>query len=519
MDPQVAYLVGQELNLDQQIAVSQRRFGRNHRTTQNLQTQLDVVRGDLTPLREQKLIEFIDLRREQIRTAYLTQQGALQTALDELMMAEAEQKDQDGKLANYLDLVQELDWMREQSQELNSFILDLDRVVRSRNAIQISVAKRAVDPLQKSAPAVLLLPAGVVFSGMLAMGVAVALSLLDTSVRTPQDIIRHINIPLLGSVPDLDDEEVDIKCIETAVLDAPHSMVVEAFRTIRTNLQFSGPADRQRSVLVTSPSPEDGKTTVACNLAASVALGGRRVLLVDANLRRPALQNFHANVDGSNGLSNMLVGNADLSSVIKKTSLPNLDVIGSGPMPPNPAELLGSAQMRSFLQEVSSTYDQIFFDADRAAQVLGIDTWDFQWDRLRQSPLDAIRWYNAMRRCDDESIGDVLAFAEEQLPIDQISKGSADEIGIGPEWRPHSCLDFVIQGLDRFPGQGARLIEAGLQSPVIRNRNTALRVLSEWGGEKWPETMQRMLHQALDIEPVDDVRERIRKVIAGDEWE
>ncbi|MCH7701884.1 MAG: polysaccharide biosynthesis tyrosine autokinase [Planctomycetes bacterium] len=363
IDPQIGNLVGRQLNLEQQIAVATMRFGRHHRTTRNLQQELDVVVGDLTPLREQKLNEIVALRREQIATAYQNSQTALLAAMDELMLAEAEQKDQDTKLAQYLDLVEELDWLREQSQELNKFILDLERVVQSKNAIQIRVAKRAVDPLEKSAPATILLPAGVVFAGMLAMGVAVALSLLDTSVRTPQDIVRHINIPLLGAVPDLDDEEVHIECIETAVRDAPHSMVVEAFRTIRTNLQFSGPADRQRSILVTSPSPEDGKTTVACNLAASVALGGRRVLLVDANLRRPALQKFHENVDGSNGLSNMLVGNADLASTIKKTSLPNLDVIGSGPLPPNPAELLGSPQMRSFLQEMSATYDQIFFDA------------------------------------------------------------------------------------------------------------------------------------------------------------
>ena len=366
IDPQIGYLVGRQLNLEQQIAVSQMRFGRNHRTTSNLQQELDVVQADLTRLREQKLNENVALRREQIATAYQNSKTALLAAMDELMLAEAEQKDQDTNLAQYLDLAQELDWKRELSQELNKFILDLDRVVRSRNAIRISVAKRAVDPLEKSAPAILLLPAGVVFAGMLAMGVAVALSLLDTSVRTPQDIVRHISIPLLGAVPDLDDEEVHIECIETAVRDAPHSMVVAAFRTIRTNLQFSGPADRQRSILITSPSPEDGKTTVACNLAASVALGGRRVLLVDANLRRPALQKFHDNVDGSNGLSNLLVGNADLASVIRKTSLPNLDVIGSGPLPPNPAELLGSAQMRSFLQEVSSTYDQVFFDAPPA---------------------------------------------------------------------------------------------------------------------------------------------------------
>ena len=91
---------------------------------------------------------------------------------------------------------------------------------------------------------------------------------------------------MLGAVPDTDDEEVAIERVETTARDTPRSMVAEAFRRIRTNLQFSGPVEGQRSLLVTSPRADDGKTTVACNLAMTIAQGGRRVLLVDANFRR-----------------------------------------------------------------------------------------------------------------------------------------------------------------------------------------------------------------------------------------
>ena len=102
------------------------------------------------------------------------------------------------------------------------------------------------------------------------MGIALAFEILDTSVRTAQDVVRHTDLAVLGAVPDIDDEEVAIERVETAAASTPTSMVAEAFRQIRTNLQFSLPPDRQRTLLVTSPQPEDGKTTVAKGSLAGV---------------------------------------------------------------------------------------------------------------------------------------------------------------------------------------------------------------------------------------------------------
>lgn len=171
------------------------------------------------------------------------------------------------------------------------------------------------------------------------------------------------------------------------------------------------------------------------------------------------------------------------------------------------------------MEGLRSDGEHAFCNADQAAQALGIDAWEFHWDRLRRSPLDCGCWFDVMKWCDDARIGDVLALAEEHLPIEQIATGPADELGLGPEWNLHSCLENILRDLDRFAGQGARFVEAGLQSPVVRSRNIALHVLSEWREGHWPETMRPLLRQMLEFEPDEDVRERIRKVIAGEEIE
>jgi capsular exopolysaccharide synthesis family protein len=136
--------------------------------------------------------------------------------------------------------------------------------------------------------------------------------------------------------------------------------VSEAFRQIRTCLQFSGPASTQRSMLIVSAQPEDGRTTVALNLAASIARGGRKVLVVDANFRQPAVRKLFPQSKDA-GLSNVLVGQATWRELVSEIE-PNLYVMSSGPLPPNPAELLGGEPMRQLIIEMSAQYDQVIFD-------------------------------------------------------------------------------------------------------------------------------------------------------------
>ena len=120
--------------------------------------------------------------------------------------------------------------------------------------------------------------------------------------------------------------------------------------------------DTTRSILVTSPGPGDGKTIVACNLAAGLALNGRKILLVDANFRRPALHGIFG-VENDRGLGDVLTGNASLESVVHVTNVPNLSVLTTGPRPANPTELLESQLLTDLIDGALEDYDHVVFDA------------------------------------------------------------------------------------------------------------------------------------------------------------
>ena len=212
------------------------------------------------------------------------------------------------------------------------------------------------------------MPLGSILGLALGLGMALLLEVASTSIRTPRDLVRHVHIPILGTVPDLDDEEVDIERIELATHTAPRSMVAEAFRSIRTNLLLSSPAERQRTVLFTSSRPEEGKTAVAVNLAIAIGQSGRRVLLVDANFHRPALQTIFPKARRE-GLSNILIGRARLEDLVSPTELPNVDVLTCGPIPPNPTELLSSRYLAELLAQAADRYDQVLIDGPPALLV------------------------------------------------------------------------------------------------------------------------------------------------------
>ncbi|HHK41170.1 MAG TPA: hypothetical protein ENJ50_02025 [Planctomycetaceae bacterium] len=180
------------------------------------------------------------------------------------------------------------------------------------------------------------------------------------------------------------------------------------------------------------------------------------------------------------------------------------------------ARILSRPGWSDLARDGLTSEDEAEFDqASRVADALGLDTWEAHWRRLREKPTDSGRWYHVMARCDDDRIVEVLRFAEENIDLEKIAGGPAEELGLGPGWEHHRCLDFILQELKRFVGQGSRLIQAGLQSPVVRNRNLAVAALSAWGQEQWGDALRSALEAASACEPRDNVRERMEKVLKG----
>ncbi len=148
----------------------------------------------------------------------------------------------------------------------------------------------------------------------------------------------------------------------------PKAIASEAFRTLRTNLQFTSPDREVKTILITSAGPEDGKSTVAANLAAAWSQSGSRVVLVGCDLRRPVTHAIFG-VRNTSGLSAYLSGRVSLDEVIIETKVPGLDLIPAGPIPPNPAELLQSKAMRQCLRELRERYDVVLCDGAPAIAV------------------------------------------------------------------------------------------------------------------------------------------------------
>lgn len=200
----------------------------------------------------------------------------------------------------------------------------------------------------------------VVGGALFAIGLAFLFEYVDDRIKAPEEIKTHLGLPYLGLIPMIPDRELGARA---PLVNAPLPPVFkEALRTVRTNVLFASADTGPRSVLVTSTAPGEGKTTVASNLAVALAQAGRRTLLIDGDMRRPAVHEMFG-IDAEPGLSNLIVGDAKPSQVVRNTSIPSLWILPAGVIAPNPAELLGAPVLTKFLRSLSTYFDWVVIDS------------------------------------------------------------------------------------------------------------------------------------------------------------
>jgi succinoglycan biosynthesis transport protein ExoP len=234
----------------------------------------------------------------------------------------------------------------------------LARLQNTPNIVQIEPAFLPEEPIRPLP--VLYTALAAVLGFIVAAATVYLIEYLDDTLRTPEDVERAIGLPVLGFVAEM--QSKDKNATGPYVSQEPRSPISEAFRSLRTNLEFASVEEPIRTLLVTSPGPAEGKSTVAINLAAILALSGKRVVLLDADLRRPQVHRF-LGIPNHDGLSNLFRNPALVHSVGHiKSEMPHLRIITSGCLPPNPAELLGSKKMDRILAELCKLGDVVVID-------------------------------------------------------------------------------------------------------------------------------------------------------------
>ncbi len=229
---------------------------------------------------------------------------------------------------------------------------------RQPSTVRVSVVGSAELPSSPTSPRPVRNLALALALGLVAgCAIATARRSLDTTVKTADELRELTGAPLLGSVP------YEPNCtVKPLITQAPSGPRAEALRKVRTSLQFLNANQPHKVILVTSAMPGEGKSVTACNLAIALAQAEKRVLLIDADLRRPAVANY-LGLPNILGLTSVLFGEASVGQAVQRWGKGLLTVLASGPLPPDPANLLGSQRLRALLDEFRSSYDAVIIDA------------------------------------------------------------------------------------------------------------------------------------------------------------
>jgi polysaccharide biosynthesis transport protein len=338
-----------------QLSTLEAEYGENHTSVQHAKLMVQQLQDQLAKS-DQQLIDGYVAGLHQNYEKSMERKDKLQVEFNAQQVEVAKLNSTAVQEAKLEDDVKESQRM---CDALNDRIKQMG-VMESSSALNTTVVEPAAAPLTANKPyKVRILVAAMALGILFGFGYAWVGEFTDRRFHTPEEVQSSLGLPVFGVIPHM--SRANSAHGRLVQLD-PMSPVAEAFRSLRTALNFAVPVEKTKTLLITSPSAGDGKSTVVSNLAIALSHAGKRVLIVDADFRRPT-QHKIFDIDESNGLSSVLAGTSTLESAIRKMNVDRVDVLPCGPLPANPSEILNSEMFKELLAQLTSKYDNVILDS------------------------------------------------------------------------------------------------------------------------------------------------------------
>ena len=350
-NPAISTLLGERARNMAELQKQRANHLDDYPAVQQLQAQVGVIDAQI-----QNVASSIRASVKQQFDAAVQVEQNLKQAVAQLKGSSLEEQD---RLVQYRLLEREADTNRTVYEGLLQRYKELNAAA-GISASNIAIIDTAIAPIRPSSPNLLrnLLIALVVGIGSAAAFIYLRTQ-LDDSVKVPEDVEGKLQMPLLGVIPLAG--EIDL----ATAMEDPKSPISEGYNSLRSALLYSTAAGLPKTMLVTSSQPSEGKSTTSLAIASGIARLGRSVVLLDVDLRRPALHRAIVSLNGENsqGISTLLTAQGSVDEVLRDTDIEHLKVITSGPIPPSPTELLSSNRMHQLLDELTARFDLVILDS------------------------------------------------------------------------------------------------------------------------------------------------------------
>jgi succinoglycan biosynthesis transport protein ExoP len=356
-------LKSEKIALEKEYSKINRKYGPKHPAIIRLSSQIATIKQKIE-LEVSKIVNSIKVEYELSKA----RENVLKRQFEEMKRQALELSK---KGIEYAALKRLADSNREVYGTLLKRLRETD-VTEDIETLNIRIVDRAEVPRSPVRPAksknIML---SVIVGLTLGIGLAFLLEYMDNTIKTHEDIEQRVQLPFLGTIPTIrfnsqdngkESEPSSSENKDLITSTHPRSTSSEAYRSVRTSALLSTPESPPGKILIASAVPYEGKTITAANLAITMAQAGGKTLLLDTDLRKPRIHQIFT-LDNTTGLSNIITTGQDPLSFIKKTDIPNLNVLTSGPIPPNPAELLGSNRMHELMKTFAANFDRIILDS------------------------------------------------------------------------------------------------------------------------------------------------------------